>query len=73
MGGRRGVAVDRGPGRSGRPAGGAAGAPLQDPAVLAARKAALAEEFWPCELAPALHTSVDQARARIARARLLAG
>ncbi len=41
--------------------------------MLAARKAALAEEFWPVELAPALHTSVDQAKARIARARLLAG
>ena len=50
-----------------------ADAPLEDPAVLAARKAALAEEFWPVELAPALHTSVDQAKARIARARLLAG
>ena len=40
-----------------------AGASLEDPAVLAARKAALAEEFWPVELAPALHTSVDQAKA----------
>src|SRR3954447_2256021 len=37
------------------------------------RRAALAEEFRPLELAAALTTSVDQARHRVTHARLLAG
>src|SRR3954452_14842530 len=48
-------------------------APLSAEASPEQRRAALAEEFRPLELAAALTTSVDQARHRVAHARLLAG
>src|SRR3954453_18653164 len=48
-------------------------APLPAEASPEQRRAALAEEFRPLELAAALTTSVDQARHRVAHARLLAG